>query len=264
MGVVCFEALTGAAPFEAGSLLELMTLHTTADRPKVSETWRPLGTVFDEAIIAMMAVDPLERPATAETAFDLLEAAWEKWGANPERGMVTPIDWKSETAVLGTPGFEAANIRESQQTAVMRDRKGTQPWAGHPAAAATTGDPAPARKKELTTLGATSSGIMDPLAKKSKKKLLLLAGAAVLLLLLGLIVSFAGGESTVDPDSAASNSPPAASLASEPTSVVSVEPPVASVSTSATAPAPSSAPEAPPASAAPKPTPAARPHSATP
>ncbi len=74
-GVVCFEALTGEAPFVGKSFLELMNKQTTADRPAVSERLPSRGEFFDEAIQRMMAIEREERPQTIVDAYRLLEDA---------------------------------------------------------------------------------------------------------------------------------------------------------------------------------------------
>jgi serine/threonine-protein kinase len=74
-GVVCFEALTGAPPFDASSYLALMTKHTSEERPAASQRRPELGEAFDDALRTIMAREPAERPGTVLGAFELLVRA---------------------------------------------------------------------------------------------------------------------------------------------------------------------------------------------
>ncbi len=102
-GVVCFEALTGYAPFEADSLLSLMNMHTLAPRPNASERCPSLGTAFDEPLKRMLSIDMLERPQSAREAFALLESAVRS-ARGLRRGADTP------TALNVMPGAPPAPV----------------------------------------------------------------------------------------------------------------------------------------------------------
>lgn len=71
-GVVAFELLCGSVPFEGTSPFETMLKHVQEEPPRLSARRPELGTGFDDAITAMLAKHPEDRPATIHLAMAAL------------------------------------------------------------------------------------------------------------------------------------------------------------------------------------------------
>ncbi len=93
LGVTFYELVTGARPFDAGTLAELFVQHETAARPAVPEDKAP-GRVR-RLIAEMMDADPARRPAAYEELLARLESARPKHAAAGgliARGMALAVD----------------------------------------------------------------------------------------------------------------------------------------------------------------------------
>ncbi len=76
VGVVLYEMLTGARPFDSESLVEVLILHRTAPRPDPRVRARTvIPAALAEVCMRAMAVDPKERFPDAEAMADALKAA---------------------------------------------------------------------------------------------------------------------------------------------------------------------------------------------
>ncbi|HEY4240339.1 MAG TPA: serine/threonine-protein kinase [Kofleriaceae bacterium] len=74
-GVLAYLLLTGAYPFDADDFMSILFQQITAAPPKPSAAVPELPAAVDDAIHALMAKDPADRPATARAAVRMLEAA---------------------------------------------------------------------------------------------------------------------------------------------------------------------------------------------
>jgi len=89
-GVVCFEMLTGTAPFDGNSFLELMHKQANAERPNASDVMPGLGNHFDDAIKTLMHRDREQRPDSLATAMDRLLAAAAAAGFDVDQRSTVP------------------------------------------------------------------------------------------------------------------------------------------------------------------------------
>lgn len=195
-GVVCFEALTGRPPFEGTSYLELMHKQTSAPRPKVSTHCPAIGEHFDDAILAMMAIDQLDRPESLNDAIRLLEDAAAAAGVALDHQVNVPESKRRpDKSGKSTPSeFASADTVATGKSGVGRRRQ-------ERAAPANTA--AAAREKETRAAAVPAGG-------SSKGSWLFgvaafVAGIAIFMLL-----------SSDDPPPAASNQPDASSTAAQP------------------------------------------------
>jgi serine/threonine-protein kinase len=74
LGVLAFELLTGALPFESDSAQRVLMMHCTHPCPRPSAVAPRLGTAFDEPILAALAKSPADRPARASVFVQQLAA----------------------------------------------------------------------------------------------------------------------------------------------------------------------------------------------
>jgi len=75
-GVMTHQMLTGSLPFEAQSLLKVMTMHTTWPPPRMSEKNPALPPELDAPVQRMLEKDPVRRPPSLAQAYrELSEAA---------------------------------------------------------------------------------------------------------------------------------------------------------------------------------------------
>ncbi len=194
LGVVCFEALTGYAPFDADSLLALMNMHTSAPRPRASDVCPAIGTVFDAPLAKMLAIDPAERPNRASEAIEEIAAAASGHvPAGPtapyaRRGAFTPTDVArpvpaSEHDSSGGPAARS----NPKMTEVMAEASspGYLPREGQ--AVTTVDASASLAKRSSTTLGATAAGVK--LARRDNKRMVWALAGAVMLTVVGVVVA---------------------------------------------------------------------------
>jgi uncharacterized RDD family membrane protein YckC len=93
LGITFHELLTGAPPFQAESLRDMMTLHLTAPRPEIAADKAPWR--LRHLIIEMIDPDPQKRPWTYEELLGRLEQARPKpalAGGVAARGMALLVD----------------------------------------------------------------------------------------------------------------------------------------------------------------------------
>ena len=74
-GVLAFELLTNAVPFDGESPFAIMMQHVQATPPRASQIAPELGPHFDQAILQMLNKHPEDRPASVAAAMALLHAA---------------------------------------------------------------------------------------------------------------------------------------------------------------------------------------------
>jgi serine/threonine protein kinase len=66
LGVVMFELLLGAPPFPSRSSTELLELHVSEPPPRPRDRWPEIPRQLERLMLAMLAKEPLARPALAE------------------------------------------------------------------------------------------------------------------------------------------------------------------------------------------------------
>ncbi len=74
-GILIFRALTGRMPFDAQTALDLMFKHIHETPPKPSELCPDLPAAVDAPLLAMLAKDPANRPASVEAALEAVLSA---------------------------------------------------------------------------------------------------------------------------------------------------------------------------------------------
>jgi eukaryotic-like serine/threonine-protein kinase len=74
LGVLAFELLTGALPFQSDSAQGVLMMHCTHPCPRPGAVAPRLGTAFDEPILAALAKNPAERQARASALVQQLTA----------------------------------------------------------------------------------------------------------------------------------------------------------------------------------------------
>jgi serine/threonine-protein kinase len=82
LGCVAFWLLTGRAPFEADDAVTLMQLHASAPPPPPSALSElPIPSELDTTVLACLAKDPRDRPASADVLVQTLDrlAAAHPW-----------------------------------------------------------------------------------------------------------------------------------------------------------------------------------------
>jgi len=72
LGIIFHEMLTGARPFEAESVSELIAMHVKATRPKLPESLAEYQVVLDR----MLAVAPSDRYKNADELLDGIDELW--------------------------------------------------------------------------------------------------------------------------------------------------------------------------------------------
>ena len=102
-GVVAFEMITGRAPFEGASALEIMMQHVQADPPAASTIAPELGARFDAPLAWLLAKHPETRPPTLAVAMAALRAA-----EVPRRGRGT--GWRVAAAIAAVAGVAIAAL----------------------------------------------------------------------------------------------------------------------------------------------------------
>jgi serine/threonine-protein kinase len=80
LGVICHELCTGKVPFTGDSASAVLLCHVLKPPPRMTEVVPELPPELDAPVLAMLAKDPIERPASAGAAFRQLELAAEAAG----------------------------------------------------------------------------------------------------------------------------------------------------------------------------------------
>ena len=91
LGVMVFQLLTGHFPFVAETVMQMMFKHVHEAPPRPSEVEPGVPQALDLPILAMLAKDPAQRPASAGAALQqLAEAAQEAGFIVDQRLLATP------------------------------------------------------------------------------------------------------------------------------------------------------------------------------
>ncbi|MGW9209411.1 serine/threonine-protein kinase [Embleya sp. NPDC055664] len=129
LGCVLYELLTGDVPFPATGPVSTMNAHlrTTPTRP--GERRRGIPTALDDLVLALLAKDPRDRPATADEVHRLLRATVDPAPAAETRRMVRDVHaidpvptiaLERKPAAAGTPRRSADSAPPETPTPTRR------------------------------------------------------------------------------------------------------------------------------------------------
>ncbi len=127
LGVMAFELLAGALPFEAKSLPQMMEQHFRAKVPALSQRGAiALPAAFDPIVARAMAKDPDARYASAREMVDALRAA------AGSKGRARPTDapkklWMPAAIGIGVLGLSVGAVLSLRQGDGDGDRETNQP-----------------------------------------------------------------------------------------------------------------------------------------
>jgi serine/threonine protein kinase len=111
VGVIAFNLVTGKQPFAGNTSMEIAyhCANTPAPRP-CEVTDQAIPPELDQLIVDCMAVDPEQRPASADIIIARLDAIalTERWGQAAARNW-----WAENARRVGTAGHEVA-VRAAQ------------------------------------------------------------------------------------------------------------------------------------------------------
>jgi serine/threonine protein kinase len=85
-GVICFELLTGAPPYQGDTPAAVLVAHLMQEVPRVSEAGVNLPAELDAPLLRMLAKDPEARPSSAGAALRELDAALRAAGFSVPEG----------------------------------------------------------------------------------------------------------------------------------------------------------------------------------
>ena len=126
LGVMAFELLAGALPFEAKSLPQMMEQHFRAKVPALSARGAiALPGAFDPIVARAMAKDPDARYATAREMVEALRAAAGSKGRTTKAGDPKKL-WLPATIGIGVLGLSIAAVLSLRN---RDDRAATEPAA---------------------------------------------------------------------------------------------------------------------------------------
>jgi serine/threonine-protein kinase len=136
LGVICHELCTGQVPFTGDSASAILLGHVLKPPPRMSEVMTELPTELDAPVLAMLAKDRAQRPASAGAAFQQLEQAAHAAGLTvarlelprPERPQGEPAsDGDRQESVRGQSSTLGPHERSAQSK--REGRTSILPWA---------------------------------------------------------------------------------------------------------------------------------------
>jgi serine/threonine-protein kinase len=131
LGVICHELCTGQVPFTGDSASAVLLGHVLKPPPRMTEVVAELPPALDTPVLAMLAKDPAQRPASAGAAFQQLEQAARAAGLTlarlelprPQRQPVEALSTESSRGQSGSLG------PHERSAASKRDgRASVWPW----------------------------------------------------------------------------------------------------------------------------------------
>jgi serine/threonine-protein kinase len=135
LGCVLHELLTGSPPFQAGEPVALMAAHLNT-APKPPGLMRPgVPAALDALVIALLAKDPEDRPASAAKVCDALRSLRVTPPTSRCGGRLSDTDTETMTAPLTAIGASAAPIAKPEpvtgrSTATRHISRRTALWLG--------------------------------------------------------------------------------------------------------------------------------------
>jgi serine/threonine-protein kinase len=129
VGVIAYEMLTGEPPYEIMSTQDMLLAHQ-APPPLPSKVRPELTTAFDQALLSALAVDPLERTATADELRRQLLRAREAINSSAKAVRVLVADddedflaLARETLAFGLPGAQIETVHDGEAALAAIDRE---------------------------------------------------------------------------------------------------------------------------------------------
>jgi serine/threonine-protein kinase len=178
LGVMSFEMITGARPYEHESKVTLLGMHVTAPIPRMAER-APEANVppeIDAIVTRLLAKEATGRFADAREFIDVLDAAAAQLAA---RGRIAELALAPMS--MGGP---RASIVSTADTSGPRSAVAVGPTSlAHPPAAVTTGQPGLA-----TLVGASLGNVLKSAPPWMTPRMLVVGASAVGALLLGVII----------------------------------------------------------------------------
>ncbi len=222
IGVLAFELLTGQAPFNADSVMEMLMKHANQPAPRVSSLNSAIPASLDELVAQMLEKRPERRPESAEAvrqqvvalkaqALTTAVSALERPGraqATAERPLAIEVRPVQPTAAfeLAATHMPPSMLHSTAVVTKQRDsgeHRVPAAAAAPPAAAAAPAPPASSRHRE--TAPVPRAGEDPPAIQRSKAPMLVVGALAVVALVMtGLVVS---GGSKPAPEEAVTGTP---------------------------------------------------------
>ncbi|NUO53479.1 MAG: protein kinase [Polyangiaceae bacterium] len=217
-GILTFEVLAGATPFDGETVMDVLTAQTTTRAPAISTVSAEVPVELDAPILAMLEKDPQKRPASITLAIDGLMAAAERAGLVARNS--TPSGRQANAGRI-TP----APARELAQTAPLPSPAPSDPNASRP------GSVTPAVATTMSSLAGRMTP--DPAARRSRGPL----AAGIVVVAGGILAAlfFATRPPPTAPTENAHGLPPPTTPSGSSATLVTPAPPVTSSTSSATA-----------------------------
>jgi serine/threonine-protein kinase len=158
-GILTFEVLAGATPFDGDTVMDVLTAQTTTRAPALSSVNADVPTELDAPILAMLEKDPAKRPGSITLAIDGLMAAAERAGLVARNS--TPSGRQAPVARLTPVGPPRGALAATAPLAGPSDPNAARPPGSVSPSVATTMSslegrmtPDPARSKSRGPLAA--------------------------------------------------------------------------------------------------------------
>ncbi|WP_437758603.1 serine/threonine-protein kinase [Sorangium sp. So ce1389] len=132
-GILAYELLAGAPPFDGETAFDLLMKHTSEPAPPVSSLTTHLSPALDAPLLRMLEKDPASRPASLLEATAALVEAARGAGYDVPAGLLRASD-----AAVGSGGSDAAG-RRARIAAAEPLAAGLAPTQPGPVADASTG-----------------------------------------------------------------------------------------------------------------------------
>jgi serine/threonine protein kinase len=131
LGIVFYQMLTGQAPFEGASAVQLMHSHLNGAIPRPSNKLSEIPKALDNLVVQLMAKEPAQRPWDAAAVSVSLQAIREK----AERGESVQMVWSNNepnngsAAQRGTGAVEEVKKKSKSRTK-SRNSPSNRPISG--------------------------------------------------------------------------------------------------------------------------------------
>lgn len=119
LGIVFYQMLTGALPFEGNSAVVLMHAHINAPIPRASDKVLEIPKALDDLVAKMMAKEQADRPWDAAAVGETLNTIREK----ASKGQTVPMVWPTEGADPQAPTVGTGAVAASSASANSRPKK---------------------------------------------------------------------------------------------------------------------------------------------
>ncbi len=117
LGVVCHELLTGALPFDATSVFDMIVKHATEPPPPLRRARPELPAALEEVVLRSLAKKPEDRFQTVAEMRDAWEAAWLTTPQPTASATPDAMPGLVEVSALPPEASQAASIAEEATSA---------------------------------------------------------------------------------------------------------------------------------------------------